>query len=122
LRVCAARKVTRNLAFDAASRPPAEIGENFLRRFHAVILGFLENGDAAEIGVGERDAVVEALDLAALFGENLPDSRANHGMSHAHYIDARDALPDVAVNALEIAQNCFLPVGPVFFEQELTVL
>ena len=87
-----------------------------------MILGFLENGHAAEIGVGEKDAVVEAFDLAALFGEKRPDNRANHGMPHAHDVDARDALADIAVNALEIMQNCFLPMSPVFFEQELTVL
>lgn len=34
--------------------PPAERGKDSLFRFHAMILGFFENGDAAEIGFSEK--------------------------------------------------------------------
>src|SRR5215471_6870128 len=66
----------------------AEPRKHFLRRFHAMILGFLENGDAAEIGVGKEDAVVEGLDVAVFFRENGTDSRANHGVAHPHDVHA----------------------------------
>ena len=36
-----------------------ELLQHFLGSFHAVILSFLEDGDAAEIGVGEQDAAIE---------------------------------------------------------------
>src|SRR5713101_2867591 len=87
-----------------------------------MVLGFLENGNTAEVGVGEEDAVVAARQATALFGENRADSGADHGVAHAHNVDARNALADVGVHALEVVENGFLPIGPILFEEKLAVL
>ena len=90
----------------------------------AVVLGLFKDGDAAEVGIGKENAgVVTRLRKAeALFGKHRPDSRANHGVAHAHDVNARNALANVGVNALEVVENSFLPIIPVLFEKELTVL
>ena len=90
--------------------------------FDAVVLGFLENGDAAEVRVGEEDSAVQTSEAAMLFGENRADSGADHGVAHAHDVDAGDALADVGVDAFEVVENGFFPVGPIFFEEKLAVL
>ena len=51
-------------------RAAVESLKNFFGGFDAVILGFLENGDTAEVGVGEEDAFIPAREAAAFFGEN----------------------------------------------------
>ncbi len=43
-------------------------------------------------------------------------------MAHAHDVDARDAPADVGVDALEVVEDGFFPVGPVFLEEKLAVL
>ena len=43
-------------------------------------------------------------------------------MAHAHDVDAGDALADVGVDAFEVMENGFFPVGPIFFEEKLAVL
>src|SRR6266705_4480560 len=105
-----------------ASGPPAEFRQHFLSGDDATILGFLENGDAAEVRVGKEYAVIEARQAAALFGENGADGGANHGVAHAHNVNARDALTDVGVNAPEVVEDGLFPVGPFFFEEKLAVL
>ena len=91
-----------------------------------MILGFFEDGDGAEVGVGEVQASVGGFllggDVSALGGEDRSESRANHGVAHAHDVDARDALANVGVDALEIAEDGFLPVGPIFFEKQAAIL
>jgi len=99
-----------------------EFLENFLGCFDSVVLGFLEDGDAAEVGVGEEDAVIQTFQAVPLFREYGTEGRANHGVAHAHDVDVGDALTDVRVDALEIVKDGFLPVGPVFFEKKLAVL
>src|SRR5712691_7800816 len=99
-----------------------ELGQHVLSGFNPAILSFLENGNAAEVGVGEEYAVVEARQAAALFGENGADGGADHGVPHAHNVDARNALTDVGVNALEIAEDGLFPIGPFLFEEKLAVL
>ncbi len=99
-----------------------EFFQNFLSGFDAVVLGLFEDGNAAEVGVGEEDSAIEAGQMAPLFGENRTDSGANHGVAHAHDIDAGNALADVGVDALEVVENSLLPVGPIFFEKKLPVL
>ena len=47
--------------------------QHFLGGFDTVVLGFLEDGDAAEIGVGEEDPARQAGQAAPLFGENRTD-------------------------------------------------
>src|SRR6266478_6394085 len=84
--------------------------------------GLFEVGDAAQVGVGEEDASIKASEAAAFFRENRADSGANHGVTHAHDVNAGDALANVGVNALEVAENGFLPVSPIFFEQKLAIL
>ena len=61
-------------------------------------------------------------EAAAFFGENRADGGADHGVAHAHDVDAGDALADVGVDAFEIVKDGFLPVGPIFFEEELAIL
>src|SRR6266571_389867 len=99
-----------------------ELGQHLLSGFNPAILSFLENGDAAEVGVGEKYAVIEAPKAAALFGENGADGGADHGVTHAHNVNAGDALTDVGVNALEIAEDGLFPIGPFLFEEKLAVL
>ncbi len=96
--------------------------QHLLGGFDAVVLGFLENGNTAEVGVGEEDAVVASRQVTALFGVNRADSGADHSVAHAHDVDARDALADVGVHALEVVENGFLPISPILFEEELAVL
>ena len=50
--------------------PVTEFRQDLLCGFDTVILGFFENGDAAQIRVGEEDAIVEALDAAAFLRKN----------------------------------------------------
>src|SRR5690242_19742147 len=52
------------------STPLTEFLQDLSGGFHTVILGFFENGDAAQIRVGEEDAIVEALDAAAFLRKN----------------------------------------------------
>ena len=97
-----------------------------LRGKNAMILRFFENGDAAEVGIREEEAGIRAWfaasEAAALFGENGANSWADHGVAHAHDVDARNALANVGMDALEVAENGFLPIVPIFIEQELTIL
>ena len=92
----------------------------------AVILGFFEDGDAAEVGVGEVEAGVGGFllggDVGAFGGEDRAGSGANHGVAHAHDVDARDALANVGVDAFEIVEDGFAPVAPVFFEEHEAIL
>lgn len=92
----------------------------------AVILGFFKDGDAAEVGVGEVEAGVGGFllggDVGALGGEDCAGSGADHGVAHAHDVDARDALANVGVDAFEIVEDGFAPVAPVFFEEHEAIL
>src|SRR6266702_3378849 len=72
-----------------------ELGQHLLSGFDPAILGFLENG---------------------------ANGGADHGVTHAHNVNARDALTNVGVNALEVVEDGLFPVGPFFFEEKLTVL
>jgi len=85
--------------------------QHFLGGFDTVVLGFLEDGDAAEIGVGEEDSAREAGQAAPLCGENRTDDGADHGMAHTHDVDTGDALADVGVDTLELVENGFFPIG-----------
>ena len=58
----------------------------------------------------------------AFLGENRADGGADHGVAHAHDVDAGDALADVEVDALEVMENRFLPIAPILIEKELAVL
>ena len=99
-----------------------ELPENLLGGFYPVVLGFFEDGDAAEIRIGEEDPAVEAREAAAFLGEDRADGGADHGVAHAHYLDARDTLADVRMDALEVVKDGFLPERPIFFEEELAAL
>ncbi len=92
----------------------------------AVVLGLLKDGYAAEIGVGEREAgggrFLLGDDVRALGGEDGAGSRAHHGVAHTHDVDARNALANVGVDALEIVEDGLLPVAQIFFEQEAATL
>src|SRR5690348_11708888 len=87
-----------------------------------MVLSFLENGDAAQVRVGEEDAAIEARETSAFFRENRAEGGADHGVAHAHDVNARDALANVGMHAFEIVENGFLPVGPIFFKEKLAVL
>ncbi len=99
-----------------------EFLEHLLDGFDAVELCFLENGDAAEVGVGKEDAVIQTRQTAAFFGENRGDGGADHGVAHAHDVNAGDVLANVGVDALEVVENGFFPVSPIFIEEKLAVL
>src|ERR1700740_25980 len=43
-------------------------------------------------------------------------------MAHAHHVDARDALANVAVDTLEVTKDGFFPVQPILVEEKLAVL
>ena len=58
----------------------------------------------------------------AFGGEDCAGSGANHGVAHAHDVDARDALANVGVDAFEIVEDGFFPVGPIFFEEQAAIL
>jgi len=92
----------------------------------AMILGLLEDGYTAEIGVGEREARVGRFllggDVGAFGREDCAGSGAHHGVAHAHDVDARDALANVGVDALEIVEDGFTPVAPIFFEEQAAIL
>ena len=103
-------------------RLTVELPQYFLSCFNTVVLGFLENGNAAKVGVGEEDSAIEARQAAPFFGENRADGGADHGVAHAHDVDAGDALANVGVDALEVVENGFFPVGPISFEKNLAVL
>jgi len=91
-----------------------------------VILGFFEDGDAAEVGIGEVKARVGGFllggDVNAFGGENGAGSGGHHGVAHAHDVDARDALANVGVDTFEIVEDGFAPVAPIFFEQRAAIL
>src|SRR5260370_40845006 len=121
MRVGCVGKVTGENAanWGCVRRLTVEFFENFLGGFDAAVLRFFEDGNAAEVGVGEEDSAIEAGQMAPFFGENRTDSWANHGMAHAHDVDAGDALADVGVDGREIVENGRLPGGPSFFEEKL---
>src|SRR5579859_1053647 len=98
--------------------------ENSLGGENTVVLRFFENGDAAEVGVGEEKAGIAArwCEAKAFLGENRADGGADHGVAHAHDVDARDALANVGVDALEVVENGLLPIIPVLVEKELAIL
>src|SRR5260370_35723596 len=52
---------------------------NFLGGFDAVVLRFFEDGNAAEVGVGEEDSAIEAGQVAPLLGENRTGKSATPG-------------------------------------------
>src|SRR6266704_4156532 len=104
------------------SATSVELGQHLLSGFNPAVLSFLKNGDAAEVRVGKEYAVIEARQAAALFGENGADGGADHGVTHAHNVNARDALTNVGVNALEVAEDGLIPVGPFLFEEKLAIL
>ena len=43
-------------------------------------------------------------------------------MAHTHDVNARDAVANVGVDALEIVENGFPPVVPILFEEKLAIL
>jgi hypothetical protein len=92
----------------------------------AVVLGLLEDGDAAEVAVGEVEARVGRFllrgDVGAFGGEDRAGIGADHGVAHAHDVDARDALANVGVDALEIVEDGFTPIRPIFFEKQAAIL
>ena len=91
-----------------------------------MVLGFFEDGDAAEVGVREVESVVGQFllsgDVGAFGGEDRAGSGTNHGVAHAHDVDARDALTNVGVDAFEIVEDGFFPVSPIFFEEQAAIL
>src|SRR4029077_16989903 len=78
--------------------------------FDAMVLGFLENGNAAEVGICKQYSVVRMRKAAALFGENRTDGRADHGVAHAHDVHARDALANIRVHTLKVIKDGFFPI------------
>jgi len=91
---------------------------HFLGGFDTVELGFLEDRNATQVGVGEEDAAVEAGQAAAFFRKNRTDRGANHSVAHAHDVDSGYALANVGVHAFEVMENGLLPVGPIFFKEK----
>ena len=65
-----------------------QVVEHSLGSQNSVVLRFFEDGDAAEVGIGEQEASVAARQAAALRGKNGTDRGANHGVAHAHDVDA----------------------------------
>src|SRR5260370_40746585 len=64
-----------------------ELGQHLLSGFNPAILSFLENGDAAEVGVGKEYAFIEARQAAALFGENVADGEWDHCLPPADRVE-----------------------------------
>jgi hypothetical protein len=110
---------------DTASMTTLKMFEYRLGRQHAMILGLFENRDATEVGVGEKDSASALVyrfgQSATLFRKNGADRWTNHGMAHAHDVNARDALTDVRMDAFELVKDGFFPVRPVFLEEELAI-
>src|SRR5438552_18918015 len=96
--------------------------QHLLDGFDTMVLGFLKNGNAAEVGVGKENAAVTARQVSAFVGEKRADRGTDHGVAHTHDVNAGDALAAVGVDALEVMENGFLPIGPIFFEEKLAVL
>ena len=65
------------------------------------------------------DAVPRFQPTLAFFGEHEAGGWTYHGVAHSHHIDVAHALPDVGVGAREIIKDGFLPVVPIFREQQL---
>ena len=68
-------------------RLSVESPQHFLGGFDTMILGFLEDGNAAEVGVGKQDSAIPAPQAAPFFGENRSDRGADHGVTHAQDVD-----------------------------------
>src|SRR5271155_4220724 len=98
--------------------------EGSLSGNNAVILGFFENGNGAEVGISEENAVLAAWvrETEALVGKDRAYDGSDHGVAHAHDVDTRDALADVGMDAFEVVEDGFFPVVPVLFEKELALL
>src|SRR5450759_885960 len=77
---------------------------------HTPVLGFLENGDTAQIGGGEPDIAGAVIrQRLAFFRSQKSYCGPHHGVAHPHDVDARHAGADVRVRAGEIVQDRFLP-------------
>ena len=98
-----------------------ESPQYFLSGFDTMVLGFLENGNAAKVGVGEEDSAIEAGQAAPFFGEDRTDGGADHGVAHAHDVDPGNALADVGVDTLEVVENGLFPVSPIFLDEKPAV-
>ena len=60
---------------------------------------------------------------ASPFGEKIaPTVGPRHRVAHAHDVDARDALANVGVDALQVVQDRFFPVAPVAAQEQSPVL
>jgi len=72
-------------------------GEHRVRGSNAAVLRFLEQGKAAEVGVGEVDAAWCPLRIASGVGAQKTYRRAYHRMPEPHDVYMRNASPDVRV-------------------------
>src|SRR5258708_34265833 len=76
-----------------------ESPQHLLGGFDAVVLGFLEDGNAAQVGVGEEDSVIQALQSAAFFGKDGANGGTNQGGGQARYIKAGKKPGELAGNS-----------------------
>src|SRR2546428_356169 len=99
-----------------------ELGQHLLSGFNSAILSFLENGNAAEVGVGKEYAVIEARQAVALFGENGADGGGDHGVPHGLNPEGGEARTEAGGKPPRAGGEGPLPVDPFFFEEKLAVL
>ena len=85
-------------------------GEYRVRGGDAAVLRFLEQGQSAEIGVGEVDAARCPLRIASGVGAQKTDRRAYHGMPDPYDIYMRNALPNVRVRYGQLHHDSFHPI------------
>src|SRR4029077_14923180 len=100
--LCQEKVTDEKALFGPCSRLPVEFLEHFLCGLDAVVLGLLKDGNAAEVGVGEDDAVMQTPETKALCEENRTDGSTNHDVTHVHDVDAGDTTTNVRVNAFEV--------------------
>ena len=100
---------------------PVEALQRAIGRVDAAILGFFEDREAAQVGVGKEEIAGRFREPPALVRREEAGDRARHGVPQAQDIDAGNALANVGMGALQIVEDGFFPEIPVFIEQQLAV-
>src|SRR5258708_7480332 len=82
------------------------------------ILSFLEDREAAKVGVREIDVALRHEPSLSLSRKHETRGRADHRMSQTHDVHACNTLPDFRMRARKIVEDGLFPIIPVFRQQQ----
>jgi hypothetical protein len=86
--------------------------QHFVGGAQAVVEGFLEQRDAAEVGVGEMDVAIWPSGFATLSAGDETGARPNHRVPPTKNVQSSDQLANLRMRALEIGEHDVGQVRP----------